>query len=377
MCLNAGGQRRLDAESETLIPTIGGGFDVTHSLRGEGFDASEDGTGRGTPLVPVHRDIAPTLTSNYGKQPDSSDTSSGPMLIPTIGGGFDGPVGVTLHGTDGTASVASLTDLSSSLRALIPSGVENSTTTAVMQPVAFTQNSRSEVRQIGGDGQVVGALAADAGAQQQNYIAFHPTQDPISSSDGSTHAMGCGSKGGAATVAVALQDVRAMSKAQNGRGWNDDGTAYTVDTHATQGVAVAFPIDTMNHIGRSDNHSFGDFEPGAPSYTLTKGHSHAVAAVFVQDDTTPKVGDDLANCLRRDAGGEGACVLPPVSMQVRRLTPVECERLQGFPDGYTAIPWRKNPASECPDGPRYKALGNSWAVPVVRWIGRRIAEHLA
>jgi DNA (cytosine-5)-methyltransferase 1 len=63
------------------------------------------------------------------------------------------------------------------------------------------------------------------------------------------------------------------------------------------------------------------------------------------------------------------------SMQVRRLTPVECERLQGFPDGYTNIPWRGK--SESPDGPRYKALGNSWAVPVVRWVGRRIASALA
>jgi len=59
-------------------------------------------------------------------------------------------------------------------------------------------------------------------------------------------------------------------------------------------------------------------------------------------------------------------------MQVRRLTPVECEKLQGFPPGYTAIPWRGKPAEECPDGSRYKALGNSWAVNVVRWIGERI-----
>jgi len=59
------------------------------------------------------------------------------------------------------------------------------------------------------------------------------------------------------------------------------------------------------------------------------------------------------------------------AMQVRRLTPVECERLQGFPDNYTNIPWRKKP--ESPDGPRYKALGNSMAVPVMRWIGERIA----
>lgn len=60
------------------------------------------------------------------------------------------------------------------------------------------------------------------------------------------------------------------------------------------------------------------------------------------------------------------------AMQVRRLTPVECERLQGFPDGYTNIPWRKKP--ESPDGPRYKALGNSMAVPCMKWIGERINQ---
>ena len=62
---------------------------------------------------------------------------------------------------------------------------------------------------------------------------------------------------------------------------------------------------------------------------------------------------------------------------VRRLTPRETERLQGFPDDWTLIPWRGKPASECPDGPRYKALGNSWAVPNVRWIGERIQKELA
>lgn len=55
---------------------------------------------------------------------------------------------------------------------------------------------------------------------------------------------------------------------------------------------------------------------------------------------------------------------------VRRLTPTECERLQGFPDGHTNVPHRGKPAT---DGPRYKALGNSMAVPVMHWIGRRIA----
>jgi site-specific DNA-cytosine methylase len=61
---------------------------------------------------------------------------------------------------------------------------------------------------------------------------------------------------------------------------------------------------------------------------------------------------------------------PP--MAIRRLTPKECERLQGFPDDWTLIPYRNKPADQCPDGPRYKACGNSMAVPVMRWIGERI-----
>ena len=61
-------------------------------------------------------------------------------------------------------------------------------------------------------------------------------------------------------------------------------------------------------------------------------------------------------------------------MIVRRLTPKECERLQGFPDDWTKIPYRGKPADECPDGPRYKAIGNSMAVPVMRWIFERIEE---
>ncbi len=65
--------------------------------------------------------------------------------------------------------------------------------------------------------------------------------------------------------------------------------------------------------------------------------------------------------------------LIPEGDAVRRLTPIECERLQGFPDRYTEIPWKNKPAASCPDGPRYNALGNSMAVPVMAWIGSRIA----
>ncbi len=57
---------------------------------------------------------------------------------------------------------------------------------------------------------------------------------------------------------------------------------------------------------------------------------------------------------------------------IRRLMPVECERLMGFPDGWTQIPWKRKPAADCPDSPRYKACGNSMCVNCMEWIGRRI-----
>lgn len=72
--------------------------------------------------------------------------------------------------------------------------------------------------------------------------------------------------------------------------------------------------------------------------------------------------------------GTGGGNLPIVSgaFTVRRLTPVECERLMGFPDNWTRIPWRGKPEGQCTDGPRYKACGNSMCVNVMRWIGMRI-----
>ena len=85
-------------------------------------------------------------------------------------------------------------------------------------------------------------------------------------------------------------------------------------------------------------------------------------------------------CPTLKCGGDGAMVASEIGdkptglspILVRRLTPLECERLQGFPDNHTRIPWKDKPAEECPDGPRYKAIGNSMAVPVMRWLGERI-----
>jgi DNA (cytosine-5)-methyltransferase 1 len=136
---------------------------------------------------------------------------------------------------------------------------------------------------------------------QTPVISFHPTQDPISSTDGSTHALGCGSSGGQASVGVAAEYY---------------------------------------------------------------SHDYCQDRIYSADGISPALNCSQDHTIR-------------TAMQVRRLTPVECERLQGFPDHYTAIPWRRKTASECPDGPRYKALGNSWAVPVVRWIGERIAASIS
>jgi site-specific DNA-cytosine methylase len=95
--------------------------------------------------------------------------------------------------------------------------------------------------------------------------------------------------------------------------------------------------------------------------------------------------DDAVATLRASAGSSGfhemnhPVIAQPAAhaMTVRRLTPRECERLQGFPDDYTLIPWRKKQAEDCPDGPRYKALGNSMAVNCMAWIGERIAAYEA
>jgi len=80
--------------------------------------------------------------------------------------------------------------------------------------------------------------------------------------------------------------------------------------------------------------------------------------------------DHPHTCLTRSGKPNAIGLNPPYA--VRRLTPLECERLQGFPDGWTQIPYRGKPAELCPDGPRYKALGNSWAVNCGEWIFNRI-----
>lgn len=125
---------------------------------------------------------------------------------------------------------------------------------------------------------------------------------------------------------------------------------------------------------------------GDPAFTLMANHPHMVVAGSGSEPIA--MGDLNAHtaicrnvCPTLKCGGDEAMVASETAdkimeanpMLVRRLTPLECERLQGFPDGHTLIGWKGKPAEECPDGPRYKAIGNSMAVPVMRWIGKRIA----
>tara|TARA_R110000868_G_scaffold264650_1_gene523294 strand:- start:428 stop:928 length:501 start_codon:yes stop_codon:yes gene_type:complete len=97
----------------------------------------------------------------------------------------------------------------------------------------------------------------------------------------------------------------------------------------------------------------------------------AAAFIVAKGSTSRSIGyrEENAPTLVADQGNNSAVLQ---TMAIRRLTPKECERLQGFPDDWTKIPYRNKPAEQCPDGPRYKACGNSMAVPVMRWIGTRI-----
>jgi DNA (cytosine-5)-methyltransferase 1 len=200
-----------------------------------------------------------------------------------------------------------------------------------------------------------------AGDECYNLVAFHPTQDPISSVDGSTHAMGCGSKGGCCTQAVAVAQGFTYSGYSNQPAWmTGDGTdclpasGHSDGSHQAVGV-VAF--DTYNQDLNSQVTQSLRSSAGGGAYdrcVMYDGYNQ-----IANEDISPsvRIGRDSGDCL----------VLP---MAVRRLTPRECERLQGFPDDYTLVTYRNKPAA---DGPRYKALGNSMAVPVMRWIGERIA----
>ncbi|ECS0444734.1 Dam family site-specific DNA-(adenine-N6)-methyltransferase [Salmonella enterica] len=166
-------------------------------------------------------------------------------------------------------------------------------------------------------------------------------------------------------------------------GGNTGGNIDVATACTAHGVRMDFDTETFAVHGTQDpdtNHEL--------AHTLGRNHGqenviitepYTIAIRGREEGSTVEVRNDgTANALLTPNGGRAGIGVGAVGwgMQVRRLTPVECERLQGFPDNHPLISWRGKDAADCPDGQRYKAIGNSMAVPVMRWIGERIAEAL-
>lgn len=215
---------------------------------------------------------------------------------------------------------------------------------------------------------------------------------------------GCCAEG---TYCIQGDIARGAHMGQNGKGWSDTGESYTLNTLDVPAVAAGFKYHQGAKAG-----NIGYEEEQSPTLLADGGHPPAIAYTPVlcraglqvnseqYEDMCPtqaarQYKDPPIVVIDRAAYNQGinAQYDPHIEetkvmdtlvgrrphalglgtpMQVRKLTPRECERLQGFPDDWTQIPWKGKEAKACPDGPRYKAMGNSMAVPVMRWIGQRI-----
>ena len=134
--------------------------------------------------------------------------------------------------------------------------------------------------------------------------------------------------------------------------------------------AIAFTQNQRDELREVEIPGSLSAQPGMKQQTYIAQGAVAFEPGSIARNAGPAGESDLCPTLRKEMGDNQPAVR--LGTAVRRLTPTECERLQGFPDGYTSIPWRGKPADQCPDGPRYKALGNSMAVPCMVWIGQRI-----
>lgn len=195
------------------------------------------------------------------------------------------------------------------------------TTGGDLTTMCFQQNQRNEVRMVGGDGTIAGAIAESSGMKNTNYVCIG-----FSAGQSAT----AGSIAAQAEVAPTLRA-------------GESGTNQVPSVVITQyGDEIAGTLTA-----RADSSPCVD--RGQNIVCMADGNAHAA------------IDEECAGTLK--VGGE-----PPIVASeyiVRRLMPVECERLQGFPDGWTDL-------GGTPDAPRYKACGNSMAVPVINWIGRRI-----
>lgn len=204
-----------------------------------------------------------------------------------------------------------------------PSRAEKQDVTANAQ-TGFTKQGHGDYRHCG-----VGiTCTAHQSKDCSDLIVCHGTQDPITNTE-TAYALGCNS-GQENVIAIAGNIIgRTDGNGGNGNGFDESGACYTLTTNDRHAVAVS---DVCG--------------------TLTRSHG------------------DRGVCM--DSFASGQCAIG--RGYVRRLTPIECERLQGFPDDFTKIPYRGKSVDDCPNGVRYKALGNSMAVNVMAWIGKRIQQ---
>ena len=173
------------------------------------------------------------------------------------------------------------------------------------------------------------------------------------------------------------QEAAGTLESRAATGGYDPGAHGAASGHLIAGTFLTYPIlepGARTGISTSDPRAgIGIGGPGDPMFTLQAGKQHGIALSIRgrKGGATAELSGDIMPALRASqGGGDKPHVLLPSA--VRRLTPVECERLQGMPDNFSMIPWRGKPADQCSDGPRYRAIGNSMAVPVMNWIFTRI-----
>lgn len=198
----------------------------------------------------------------------------------------------------------------------------------------YTEGSFGTYRQSAVGGVVTASGGALGGGSET--LIVHGTQDPITST---TTAHCLGRNGGMENVLFDIAHRSDVVRVQD-----DDTTPTLTARMGTGGNNIPCIALAGNTIGRQP-HNGGNgngFDDSGVSYTLTTTDIHGVFN----------------------------------GLTVRKLTPSECEKLQGFPPGYTQIPYRNKPASNCPDSPRYKAIGNSMATPVIKWIGERMINYI-
>jgi len=195
----------------------------------------------------------------------------------------------------------------------------------------------------------------------------------------------CGESRGQDDIVLAAPEVANPLTARMGKGINttcDEGQTAVV-AFGGQMSEPQFDVDLSQTLQRKNPQAVAHTLKGRGWDGSEEGTGRGVPLVPSQGFTYSGYSNqpawitgDRTDCLpasgHSDGSHQGVGIVAPMS--VRRLTPRECERLQGFPDDYTLIEYRKKPAA---DGPRYKALGNSMAVPVMRWIGERIAQQEA